>query len=144
MKQFEDAFMEEQSSLISLCLEFAEGQVDKVFAYASIEEKTQGFNAFFQAGRKIKAPHQIDPDPSMVQQFLNLGTSDLTNIRKICAAYQNPVPTEIKMTYDVKTGKFDAQYQYQPVCTAETGVDLSEVFLAWMEDERKKLKWYRR
>lgn len=46
-KVFEDEFMDAQSQIISLCLEFADNKADKVYAYGSIEEKSISFNAFF-------------------------------------------------------------------------------------------------
>ena len=49
-KVFEDALMDVQSELISLCLEVVENRdIDKVYAYCSIEKKSMMFNAFFEA-----------------------------------------------------------------------------------------------
>jgi len=52
--QFEDEFMALQSELISLCLEVTEKKVDKIYAYASIEEKSKMFNSFFEIDGEIK------------------------------------------------------------------------------------------
>lgn len=41
MGNFEDDFMDLQSSLISLCLEVAGQKVDKVYVYCSIEKKVK-------------------------------------------------------------------------------------------------------
>ena len=46
MGNFEDDFMDLQSSLISLCLEVAGQKVDKVYVYCSIEKKSKMFNVF--------------------------------------------------------------------------------------------------
>ena len=45
---FEDEFMDAQSRIISLCVEFAGNRTDKVYAYGSIEESSISFNAFFK------------------------------------------------------------------------------------------------
>ena len=37
-REFEDEFMDAQSQIISLCVEFAGNRADKVYAYGSIEE----------------------------------------------------------------------------------------------------------
>ena len=37
---FEDEFMDAQSRIISLCVEFAGNRTDKVYAYGSIEESS--------------------------------------------------------------------------------------------------------
>ena len=43
---FEDEFMEAQSRIVALCVEFAGNRADKVYAYGSIEESSISFNAF--------------------------------------------------------------------------------------------------
>ena len=46
-KVFEDEFMEVQSGLISLCIEFlGENKVDNIYAYGSIEDGRYSFNVF--------------------------------------------------------------------------------------------------
>lgn len=45
-KVFEDDFLDIQSRIIALCVEFADNKADKVYAYGSIEEKSISFNAF--------------------------------------------------------------------------------------------------
>ena len=37
-REFEDEFMDAQSQIISLCVEFAGNRADKVYAYGSIEK----------------------------------------------------------------------------------------------------------
>ena len=49
---FEDEFMEAQSRIVALCVEFAGNRADKVYAYGSIEESSISFNAFFNIRRK--------------------------------------------------------------------------------------------
>ena len=59
-KVFEDALMDVQSELISLCLEVVENRdIDKVYAYCSIEKKSMMFNAFFEANGKIQTLDQL-------------------------------------------------------------------------------------
>ena len=68
-------------------------------------------------------------------QFLRTGYNDTKKIKEICAKYEKPVPTEIKMYYDVKTGKFNADYKYEPVCVDKSA---GEVFDEWMEEYKNK------
>ncbi len=132
--QFEDEFMDLQSELISLCLEATEKKVDKVYAYVSIEEKSKMFNAFFEVNGEIKTLNQLGLSNSLINQFLKLGTGDLEKIRSVCKSFKKPVPTEIKMYYDVKTGKYNADYQYNEVCSARTGISAGEIFMNWITD----------
>lgn len=56
---FEDEFMDAQSRIISLCVEFAGNRTDKVYAYGSIEESSISFNAFFKIDGQIKATNTV-------------------------------------------------------------------------------------
>ena len=102
---YEDEFMEVQSQIVSLCVEFAGNRADKVYAYGSIEESSISFNAFFNIDGQIKTTNNISADPDAIWDFLDLGESDLEKIRQICIHYGKPVPTELKIIYDCKSGK---------------------------------------
>lgn len=67
-------------------------------------------------------------------QFLKLGTTDLEEIKNIYITNNMPIPIEMKMCYDVKTGKFDAQYKYEKMCSEKTGKNAGEVFLDWISE----------
>lgn len=121
MGNFEDDFMDLQSSLISLCLEVAGQKVDKVYVYCSIEKKSKMFNAFFVINNKLKMLNQLGINKALIMQFLKLGTNDLEKVKNICINYDMPIPTEMKMYYDAKTGKYDAQYKYEEICSEKTG-----------------------
>ena len=82
-KSFEDEFLEIQTQIISLCVEFAENKADKVYAYGSIEENSISFNAFFNIDGKIKTTNQIATDTDMIWDFLDLGQSDLEKLIKL-------------------------------------------------------------
>ncbi len=138
-KIFEDEFMEIQSGLISLCLEVTEKKVDKIFAYASIEKYTTMFHAFFLKDGKIMTADDMHIKDDLVWQFLRLGTKDLMKIRNICKEYNMPIPHEIKMYYDVVTGKFDAKYKYEEVCSADKGIIAEDIFRQWRLEEEKNL-----
>ena len=137
-KSFEDEFLEVQAQIISLCVEFAENKADKVYAYGSIEGNSISFNAFFNIDGKIKTTNQIVTDTDMIWDFLDLGQSDLEKLIKICTCYGKPVPTELKMIYDCKSGKMDTKYQYESICSAKTGIDASEIFMEWLDLEKIK------
>ena len=138
---FEDEFMEAQSRIIALCVEFAGNRADKVYAYGSIEESSISFNAFFNIDGQIKTTNNIAADPDAIWDFLDLGEADLVKIRQICIHYEKPVPTELKMIYDCKSGKIDTEsgkidteYKYESICSAKTGIDSSEIFMKWLDE----------
>lgn len=134
MKNFEDEFMEIQTGLIELCLEATDGDVDKVFAYASIEKKSIMFNAFFEKNGKIVTLNQMNIDENIAWDLLITGTEDLEKIKSLCKENATPTPTEMKMYYDVKNGKYKADYKYEEVCSSKTGISSGEVFDNWYEE----------
>ena len=137
-KSFEDEFLEVQTQIISLCIEFAENRADKIYAYGSIEEHSLSFNAFFNIDGKIKTTNQIVTDTDAIWDFLDLGQSDLEKLKQICAHHEKSVPTELKMIYDCKSGTMDAKYKYESICSAKTGIDASEIFMEWLDLEKIK------
>lgn len=135
-KVFEDDFLDVQSRIIALCVEFADNKADKVYAYGSIEENSISFNAFFNIGGQIKTTNNVVTDTDTIWDFLDLGESDLEKIKEICIHYGKPVPTELKMIYDCKTSQIDTKYQYNSICSAKTEIDSSEIFLKWLDEVR--------
>ena len=133
-KVFEDEFMDVQAGLISLCLEVTERKVDKIYAYCCNEKKRKMFNAFFIVNGKVKELHELGVQDQLAFQFLKLGTKDLTKVDAICQEHNMPIPTEMKLYYDVTTGKFNADYKYEEVCSARTGKNPAEVFMEWIEE----------
>ena len=133
---FEDEFSEVQTGLISLCMELTRTKVDKVFAYCSIEDNSQAFNAFFEKDGKILKNNQVGANIETVNEFLRLGTSDLDQLREVCARYGKPVPRQIKMIYDTKTHGFDAKISYNSLLNE--GKSAGQVFMEWRSEVENK------
>ncbi|MDE5908341.1 MAG: hypothetical protein K2H52_06350 [Lachnospiraceae bacterium] len=77
---------------------------------------------------------QLDLDRTLIMQFLKLGTGDLEKLKSACIRSNMPIPTEMKMCYDVKTEKYNAQYKYEEVCSEKTGKNAGEVFTNWIKE----------
>lgn len=137
---FEDKFMELQSDFISLCIEFAPKDISMVYAYCSIEETSRMFNAFFMRNGEIVETHQFGYGFSYVANFLKIGTTDIGRIIELCKNYETKVPTEMKMVYNVCTGKYNADYKYDAVCPANSEKSAEDVFYEWIELEKRKIQ----
>lgn len=136
-KCFEDEFMEIQSGLVSLCMEVTAGKVDKIYAYASIENKSMMFNAFFEKDGRAVTLNQLGVDRSLAMEFLKVGTSDLKKVKDLCAQFKVETPTELKMIYNVKTGEYKASYLYDEICSDISGLSSGEVFMEWYEEVKQ-------
>lgn len=137
MKQgYEDAFMDLQSDYISLCLEYAEGQAEEVFAYLYRTETMRMFNAFFRSGGKILAASQM-PTTCNDEEFMQVGRDDISRLEEICHEYEAAPPNEIRMHYDVKTGRYDADVSYEDYSIKDK-VTPMQVFMKWLKEEKQK------
>lgn len=85
---------------------------------------------------EIKTLNQLGVPNNLAFQFLKIGTEDLEKIDVICKEYNMPVPTELKLYYDVSNGKFNAEYQYKEICSGKTGKNAGEVFMEWINEVR--------
>lgn len=135
-KVFEDEFMDLQSEFISLCLELTGKTVDNIYIYISIEEKSKMFNAFFRVGNELKSLNQLNINNSLIMQFLKLGTEDIEKIKKLCNDYNMPIPSELKMYYNVNTGKYNVDYKYESICSTKTGISAGEIFMNWFMENK--------
>ena len=133
-KVFEDEFMDVQASIISLCLEVTERKVNKIYAYCSNEKYCKMFNAFFSVNGQVKMLNQLGAPQELAFRFLKLGIEDIERMDAICKKHNMPVPTELKLSYDVTSRKFNADYKYEEVCSAETGIDQDDVFREWIAE----------
>ena len=137
-KVFEDFFMEVQEEMIALCLEYVKGiSVDVIYAYGSIETKAASFNAFYLSEGKVLTASKIRNDVAMIKQFLRLGTDDLLRLSEVCKEHNRPVPTELRLVYNVGNKSLDTHYEYNSICNPENGILPSDVFMEWKDSVEK-------
>ena len=131
---FEDRFSELQADMVSVCLEYADGAAEKIYIYGSFGENAIACDFFFLAGGMALRKHKInavrkDADVSESRQRSALGIlmRDIAEMVDLCRENEKPMPSEMKLIYDVKTGAFDANYAYgtademEPVTTESRG-----------------------
>lgn len=134
-KGFEDAFMDAQSSTISLCLELLEKyniQVDTIYVYLFQNECQDFPNAFFKKDNKILRLNDIFDDED-IDEFFDLLIEDIENIIEICDNYESTCPNELKLIYDVNSGKFDSEYGYEDIVEDEDSGLVSRLD-AWIDE----------
>ena len=140
-KVFEDAFMEIQEGMLSLCTEFAgDTIVDEIYVYGSIEEDAYSFNAFYVKHGQVLATHKINPDLQTIRQFLNIGAMDLVRLAETCRDYGRPVPTELRLHYTFDGGHLDAHYEYESVCNPENRLSPTKVLHDWQDSVEKAIQ----
>ncbi|EJR97463.1 hypothetical protein IKM_05123 [Bacillus mycoides] len=75
-------------------------------------------------------------DVSTKRQFMVLDVlnEDIEKIKMVCKKYERDMPTEMKLIYDVKSGKFKAEYKYDLVYTIDDIKTGSDIANEWFEE----------
>ena len=143
---FEDQFTELQADMVAVCLEYAEGMADTVFIYASCEGDIISSNFFYRVNGRLKKKHKlndnsdrhIDTSVKRQQYVMKVLNDDIEKTKALCAGLKRPMPTEMKLVFDLKTKALSAKYQYEPIYTNsidKTAMTISEDWFARTEVE---------
>ena len=132
IKGFEDAFTDLQSEFVSLCMEYTNGSVDKIYIYIYQSDTQIFFNAFFAKDKKIYLLNNWFDD-DQINDFFDCGVEDVDNIVEVCDTYDGKCPYEFKLSYNVKTKSFDAKYNYDDIAM-ENDVDLVDIYKEWQKE----------
>ena len=121
-KIFEDLFMDIQADMVFACMDYVKGSADKVYVYGSCEGGTIAADCFFEINGQIIPRHKTNVisnkyDVSIENQRVCIRalSNDVEELKELCKKHQRPMPTEIKMIYDVKKNSLDVGYKYDVV-----------------------------
>ena len=139
IRRFEDQFTPIQKDIASVCLEYAEGAADTIFIHALCEGDIISSNFFYRVNGQLKKKHQlnnnsdglIDTSSKRQQAVLDALNDDVEKIKALCAGSKQPMPTEMKIFFDVKKKALSAKYRYEPVYTGSADKTAMTVFEDW-------------
>lgn len=144
-KAFEDRFMDLQSDMVSICLEYCENCADMIYIYASCEEGVMSTNVFYRINGMCLHKHKLNDAPGEHPVYTTSADNqrtvsrimmdDLQKIRELCDEEGKPLPAEMRLYYDVKKNSLDARYKYDPVWSNDPDKSWNDVFLEWFEEE---------
>ena len=144
---FEDYFSELQADMVSICLEYVQGKADKIYIYAAFEPRVSGAGCFFSVKGKLVQRHLVNQEIPEVNldhqiQVLDILMKDLEKLNSICQKFNQPMPTEIKMIYDVKKNSLSANYQYNLILSFESELLAlpQDVEDAWFEEIKNQME----
>ena len=140
-KVFEDLFMDIQADMVYACLDYASKNVDKVYIYASAEGRMIASHHFYKINGRVLQPHKINEvllnqDVSSRRQdiCLDVLSEDLEELIDLCKEHNRPMPTEIKMIYDVKKNSLDVRYKYDNQWLDHKTKTFQDVLDEWFEE----------
>ena len=142
---FEDYFSELQADMVSICLEYVQGQADKIYIYTCFEPRIRSCGCFFVINGKLLQRHKItqelpECDIELQEQVDEVIMEDLYKLNNdVCTQFNQPMPTEIKMVYDVKNNSLSANYQYDLIIQASDTLVPQLVEEAWFEEIKQQM-----
>lgn len=149
MTQFEDQFSELQADMISICMEYVEDRAEKVYVYASCEEGVVSSSFFYLINNTYVECHKVNDalnngeeeyDVSQDRQFavLDIINEDVEKIKELCKKHEKDMPTELKLIYDVKSGKLQAEYKYDLVYSDDEVKTADDIAEEWFDEVKAK------
>ncbi|OHP90678.1 hypothetical protein HMPREF2628_01860 [Streptococcus sp. HMSC063B03] len=144
---FEDQLMDIQSDMISLSLEYVENKAETVYIYVVLEEGLVSFDVFYKIGGFISEKSDVNEylsekinDSDDIQfSLLEYGIEDAEKIEVLFEENSKEVPTEIRLVYDVKNNSLKSNYIYDAMYEKNEDLSVSDVFEAWIQEEKSKL-----
>ena len=144
---FEDQLMDIQSDMISLSLEYIENKAETVFIYVVLEDGLVSFDVFYKIGGFISEKSDVNEylsekinDSDDIQfSLLEYGIEDAEKIEVLFKENSKEVPTEIRLVYDVKNNSLKSNYIYDAMYEKNENLSVSDVFEAWIQEEKSKL-----
>ena len=146
-KTFEEELSALQTDMVDICNEYSQGFANKIFIYVTYENELLYAMHFYSINNKLLKPAKLNESELDVvfvvtedyqKQVLDILNEDVKKIKSLCEKYSRPMFTEMRLVYEPKTKKFDAEYKYDPQFTDDMA--LSDILSAWFEEENAKLR----
>lgn len=139
---FEDKFMDIQTEMVQIGLDFEEkvrGKVEKI--YLLIFSQTDSFSAsiFFKVGNRILewTDMQIEGGyNTYINLFFQREYEQSEELQKLFNANGRPCPEELRLIYDLQTEEFEADYGYD----VPEGIHVGDLCKVWAEELRAELE----
>ena len=140
-KTFEDEFMEAQADMVSICLEYVEDDAEKINIYASCENRAITGDYFYKINGQIWQRHHLNRIPGKNYDVsgerqgmcMRILLQDVQKIQAACKTYNQPMPTQFKLVYDVAKNSLDAHYEYENQYSYDPVKSSDDVADEWFE-----------
>ncbi len=142
IKQFDDELTKIYSKIISLCLEYSQKQTDNIYIFGSnVGNSNFSNDVFFSKNGKYFVKDLINdyidnPVDSSRERKIGLLQVLLSDFREIYSLFLNnnlEAPSEVRLKYNVVTGKFGANLNYDKRIEKSATLSVNDVFNEWME-----------
>ena len=140
-KVFEDYFSEMHADMVDICMEYVDYNADKIYIYCSCEAMTIHADYFYKIDGQIverykvnMVSHRNNATSENEATCLDILGHDVLKLEKLCIEHKRPMPTEIKMIYDVKKNSLDAKYKYDNQWYDDETRTSDDILAEWIEE----------
>ena len=150
-KVFEDYFSELQADMVSICLEYVLEKADMIYIYCSCEEDIISNNFFYRMNDMLVKKHKLndtlgqedrgfsyDTSANRQSAALNIINEDIEKIKELCEKFNRKMPTEMKLTYNVKQNSLGANYKYDLVYSTDPDKTSDDVANEWFDEIKRE------
>lgn len=140
-KIFEDEFMDIQTEMVQIGLDFEEKvseDVEKMFLLIFCQGNSFSASIFFKVGNQILEWQDMRIDggyDTYINVFFQKEYEQSKQLQELFRANGRPCPEELRLTYDLETEEFDAEYGYD----VPVGIDIDDLCKVWADELRAKL-----
>ncbi|MDQ0648623.1 hypothetical protein QFZ53_002819 [Microbacterium natoriense] len=141
-RTFESDLAEVQSEMISVALEYVNGNASDIYIYCATEGGVFQFDPFFVVDGKVVERHKVPGvDASVPRQrsLIRFGTDQLLRLAASAKEHSRPLPTQIKIHYLVNGGAVDSSFEYVPQYTNSESLTAADMVERWQADVAAEL-----
>ncbi len=145
---FDDKMMGIFLDMVDICSEYSQDKSDYIYIYCAYEQNTILAQFFFKVNDLIIKKNKLEEvlsklgipihniTDSLQEQALNIIIDDIKSLDNLCKEYSKPMPTEIKIAYDVKRKKTISNISYDNKFSDDKGTYSS--FNDWFNTVKKE------
>ena len=127
--------------MVDICMEFVDYQADKIYIYCCCEGRMIHSDFFYDIDGQIVERYRVNKvsprnttTPENEEKCLDILLDDVCKLKKLCIEHERPMPTEIKMIYDVKKNSLDVKYKYENQWLDHKTRTSDDIFAEWFEE----------
>ena len=134
MKGFEDSISDILTDMVGYALDYCNKSVDDIYIHCSNENNCISSNVFFKKnGNKLKRNQIKNQEPSQQQELIHYINKKIKDIENVCIDHKQPIPTEIKLFYEVSSKNLKSDFSYENLYSDSDTVVVQDVFDMWFE-----------
>ena len=142
---FESKLARLQEDMMAIALEYSDYKATKVYLFASHENNSFYFNAFYKVGDHLYRKHQlkkfdVDTSISRQSQFIDIALKDFMGMCELFAENKDEIPTQLKIIYDNKINKASGKFSYDLFHSNSDTLTADDIFIDWYNEVKKEVE----